>query len=148
METVFDLNRFVRAQEHGKWGSSYDVALAEIRAGRKRSHWIWYIFPQIKGIPGGASINTIRYSIQSLDEARAYAAHTVLGARLREITGALLDLPYKPVSSVMGSVIDALKLRSCMTLFYYATGEDCFKEVVNRYFSGDFDPITRRILSI
>src|ERR1700722_5255213 len=107
----FDLQRFRAAQEQG---GAYATALAELRAGRKRSHWIWFVFPQVDGL--GSSPMARRYAIRSLDEARAYLADDVLGPRLRESCEALLQLdPSEDAGTVLGG-IDALKLRSSMTL--------------------------------
>lgn len=147
MEQTFYLDRFLNAQNDGLHGSTYEKALSEIRNGGKSTHWIWYVFPQIKGIPGGHSYNTIHYAIINREEAKQYAEHPILGARLREITQALLDLPYRPIINIMGGNIDALKLRSCMTLFYYATHDPIFKRLIDRYFFSTFDPITHRLLA-
>ena len=103
------MERFLDAQE-----VVYTTALAEIRAGRKSSHWIWYIFPQMRGL--GHSYNSEYYGIESLEEAREYLHHEVLGERLREITGALLEHRNKSATDILGE-IDAMKLRSSMTLF-------------------------------
>ena len=131
----YDLNRFLYAQAGPICG--YETALAEMRTGRKRSHWIWYIFPQIAGLAPYPSPFTARYSISCLDEARAYLAHPVLGARLREITSILLSLPDSDPGTVMGSDIDALKLRSSMTLFASVPGaDDMFVQVLDRFFGG------------
>src|ERR1700712_832791 len=105
----FELSRFVEAQS-----SSYPDALEELRAGEKRSHWMWFVFPQIAGL--GTSPMARRYAIVSLDEARAYRAHPLLGARLRECVAALHDLPQMSAEDVFGAV-DAVKLRSSLTLF-------------------------------
>ena len=107
-----DLSRFLKAQEY-----DYDQALREIRAGRKRSHWMWYIFPQIQGL--GFTRTSEFYAIRDLDEAKAYLADPVLGARLKEISSALLDLDGLSASEIFGYP-DDLKLRSCMTLFCLA----------------------------
>lgn len=109
MSDPYDLDRFGTAQ-----AGSYETALAEIRRGAKRSHWMWYIFPQIAGL--GRSEMAQRYAIQSLDEARAYLAHPVLGARLRECVAALQDLIGTTAEAVFGAV-DAMKLKSSLTLF-------------------------------
>src|SRR6185312_2052548 len=109
MNDPYDLNRFVSAQER-----TYDAALAELRAGRKTSHWMWFVFPQIAGL--GRSELSLRFAIGSLDEARAYLAHPVLGPRLRECATALLETEGRTAGEILGS-IDALKLCSSMTLF-------------------------------
>ena len=111
----YDLDRFVKAQAY-----DYDAALREIRSGRKRSHWMWYIFPQLQGL--GFSSTAQYYGIRDLEEAKAYIAHPVLGPRLKEISEALLGLDTRDPSAVMGYP-DDLKLRSCMTLFELAAPE-------------------------
>lgn len=134
------VERFVRAQD----GGVYERALAEIRSGRKRSHWIWYIFPQARGL--GNSEFATYYSIASAEELAAYVAHPVLMARLREITQALLDLDETNPEHIV-SWIDAKKLRSCMTLFGDATGESVFGQVLERYYHGRADEHTREIVA-
>lgn len=134
-----DLERFVKAQE-----SDYATALAEIINGRKKSHWIWYIFPQLKGL--GHSYNSNYYGIADFDEAKAYMAHTVLGARLREISRALLELPKENTAREVFGGIDAMKVKSSMTLFYLATKEELFKEVLDRYYAGKVDSRTIELL--
>lgn len=130
-----DLQRFVEAQ-HG----TYPRALAELRAGRKRSHWIWYIFPQIAGL--GLSHMSVRYAISSLEEARAYLAHDVLGRRLRECAAALNALPTNDAASVLGHM-DAVKLRSSLTLFAEAApSEAVFREALDKFFEGRADEAT------
>lgn len=130
-----DLSRFLDAQE-----TTYATALSEIRAGRKRGHWMWFIFPQLKGL--GYSSNAIYYGIDGLEEAAAYLKHPVLGARLIEISRVLLDLPGRDATVVMGSP-DDLKLRSSMTLFARVPGtDDVFKQVLEKYFRGKQDPKT------
>ena len=136
---AYDLNRFLTAQER-----DYAQALAEIRAGRKRSHWIWYIFPQLRGL--GYSYNSEYYGIADAEEARQYLAHPVLGARLREITTALLELPESDPLLVMGRP-DDLKLCSSMTLFEYAAEQDSvFGKVLDKYYGGRRDAATLRML--
>jgi uncharacterized protein (DUF1810 family) len=133
----FDLQRFVDAQDAG---GTYERALAELRAGAKRSHWMWFVFPQIAGL--GFSETSRRYAIAGLAEARAYVDHPVLGPRLRECTQALLDLPGADAAVVLGSV-DAQKLRSSMTLFARAAPEEPrFAAVLDKYFAGRQDPAT------
>jgi uncharacterized protein (DUF1810 family) len=138
----FDLQRFRDAQGHG---GTYTTALAELRAGRKRSHWIWFVFPQIDGL--GSSPMARCYAIRSLDEARAYLADDVLGPRLHECCQALLTLdPGADADAVLGG-IDALKLRSSMTLFALAAPhEPVFNQVLDRYYDGHRDAVTERIL--
>jgi uncharacterized protein (DUF1810 family) len=136
-----DLGRFEEAQR-----GTYETALREVRAGEKRSHWMWFVFPQIAGL--GRSGTARHYAIDSLDEARSYAAHPVLGARLREIAGALLELEGdRSAEHIFGS-IDAMKLRSSMTLFARAAPEEpVFHQVLERYFDGAPDPKTDELLS-
>jgi uncharacterized protein (DUF1810 family) len=133
----FELQRFVDAQDAG---GTYDRALAELRAGGKRSHWMWFVFPQIVGL--GSSEMARRYAISGPDEARAYLAHPVLGARLRECAQALLDLPGSDAAAILGG-IDAQKLRSSMTLFGRADpGDPLFGAVLAKYFAGSEDEAT------
>jgi len=140
MSNPYDLDRFVTAQ-----AGSYDTALAEIRRGAKRTHWMWYIFPQIAGV--GRSTMARRYAIESLDEARAYLAHPVLGARLRECVAALQDLTGTTAEAVFGG-IDAIKLRSSLTLFIEAGAGALFAAALTRWFEGDRDPATLRLLGL
>ncbi len=140
----FDLNRFVAAQDRfvaaEDGGGTYERALAELRGGRKTSHWMWFVFPQIEGL--GRSPTARAYAISSLAEARAYLEHAVLGPRLRECADALLGLQGEDPVAVMGP-IDAIKLRSSMTLFARADpGEQRFPSVLHRYFSGTEDEAT------
>jgi uncharacterized protein (DUF1810 family) len=124
-----DLSRFVKAQQY-----DYDQALREIRSGRKRSHWMWYIFPQIQGL--GFSSTAQYYAIRDLQEAKDYLAHPVLGPRLREISSALLSLEGLSAHEIFGFP-DDLKLRSCMTLFRLADLEDSlFEQVLEKYYDG------------
>ena len=135
MSDPFDLQRFVDAQR-----DSYDTALAELRAGAKRSHWMWFVFPQVAGL--GRSATAQHFAISGADEARAYLAHPVLGPRLVECTQALLDLDGGDAVAVLGSV-DAQKLRSSMTLFALAAPEEpVFREVLDHYFGGELDEAT------
>ncbi len=135
-----DLERFVHAQA----GGVFERALGELRAGEKRSHWMWFVFPQIAGL--GRSETARFYAIGSLEEAQAYLAHPVLGPRLRECARALLENGSADAVRVMGS-IDALKLRSSMTLFAHAApGEPVFREVLDRYFDGRGDEATLSLL--
>jgi uncharacterized protein (DUF1810 family) len=139
VEDRFGLERFVDAQQ-----GIYEQALAELRAGRKRSHWMWFVFPQIAGL--GRSPTAQRYAISGLDEARAYLAHPLLGPRLRECCRMLLELPDPDAADVLGG-IDALKLRSSMTLFARADpGEPLFANVLERWYGGRPDEATERIL--
>ncbi len=134
------LDRFLIAQEH-----SYDTALREIRAGRKRSHWMWYIFPQIAGL--GMSYTAQLYSIQDISEARDYIAHPVLGARLIEISRALLTLDSSDATAVMGYP-DDLKLCSCMTLFKQVSDDPVFGAVLDKFYGGRADTRTLAILGL
>ncbi len=138
----FALERFIAAQQSG---CTYERALAELRAGRKRSHWMWFVFPQIAGLGHSATSRT--YAISSLDEARAYLDDPVLGPRLCECAEALVALDGVRAEDVLGEV-DALKLRSSMTLFARAAPEnDLFARVLARYFDGRPDPATERLLA-
>ena len=124
----YDLGRFVEAQE-----LDYTQALKEMKDGQKRGHWIWYIFPQIKGL--GHSYNSEYYGISSKEEAKAYLDHPVLGARLREITQALLDCNNKSADDILGFP-DVLKVRSCMTLFDLVSPNDIFNDVLYKFYEG------------
>jgi uncharacterized protein (DUF1810 family) len=139
LNVMSNLTRFVDAQV-----TDYQQALAEIKAGRKRSHWMWYIFPQIQGL-GFSSISQ-RYAIKDADEAAAYLQHPVLGARLLEISQALLGLASSNATSVMGSP-DDLKLRSSMTLFAAVPGASpVFQQVLDKFFAGKPDGQTLQML--
>jgi uncharacterized protein (DUF1810 family) len=144
MDDPYALQRFVDAQDHG---GAYGRALAELRRGRKASHWMWFVFPQLAGL--GFSEMARRYAISGLGEARAYLEHPVLGARLREATDALLDdgLAGLSADEVLGG-IDAQKLRSSMTLFLRAAPhEPRWAQALARYFDGVADAVTDRLLS-
>jgi len=133
----FDLERFVAAQN-----PIYAAVAAELRVGRKQSHWMWFVFPQIAGL--GASDMARRYAISSLDEARAYLAHTVLGQRLRECTALVLEVKDKSADDIFGYP-DNLKFHSCMTLFCHAAPEDTetvFRDALDRFFDGKQDKQT------
>jgi uncharacterized protein (DUF1810 family) len=131
----FQLSRFLEAQE-----ASYSTALEEIRSGRKRSHWIWYVFPQLAGL--GRSAMSDRYGLSGLAEARRYLEHPVLGARLREITRALVVHGDLDAESILGA-LDAAKVRSCLTLFSRADpGEPLFATALDRLYAGRPDPMT------
>jgi uncharacterized protein (DUF1810 family) len=137
MDDPFDLARFVNAQQQ-----IYARALDEVRAGAKRSHWMWFIFPQIAGL--GHSPMAQRYAVSGIDEAKAYLAHPVLGPRLREITTVLEDLPDADAEAVFGG-IDAAKLRSSLTLFARAERggpDDLFARALDRWFDGEEDATT------
>jgi len=141
MSDAFGLERFVAAQDDGR---TYDRALAELTAGRKTTHWMWFVLPQIAGL--GSSPMAQRYAIRSLDEARAYLAHPVLGPRLLAAAHAVAAGPAPDAVSLLGS-IDAQKLRSSMTLFARAApDEPVFPAVLDRYFGGAADPATEERL--
>lgn len=134
-----NLERFVTAQER-----DYDTALSEIRAGRKHSHWMWYIFPQLDGL--GKSEMAKRYGISDLTEATLYLGHPVLGPRLVEISKALLKLPERSATAIMG-VPDDSKLRSSMTLFASVPEADpVFNAVLMKFFEGQRDEATLKLL--
>ena len=134
----FDLERFVRAQ-----AIDYDRALSELREGQKRSHWMWYIFPQIEGL--GNSPMSHRYSIKSGAEARAYLAHPILGPRLRECAAVVNGLVGRSAHEILGSP-DDLKLRSCASLFASVSDDDVFAQLISKYFNGQHDGETLRRL--
>ena len=141
MSDPFDLQRFVDAQD----GGTYDAALAELRAGHKRGHGMWFVLPQLAGL--GRSATAQHYAISGLTEARAYLAHPVLGPRLRECAAALAELDTADPVAVLGGV-DAQKLRSSMTLFAAAAPEEAvFTRVLDHYFGGAEDPGTTRLLA-
>ena len=134
MPDSFDLQRFVDAQ-----ASVIDRVLAELRAGQKRSHWMWFVFRQIEGL--GFSAMAQRYSISSLDETKAYLAHPVLGPRLRECTQLVLDIEEKSAHAIFGSP-DDLKFRSSVTLFDLVSPNDVFAAALKKYFGGEADAAT------
>ena len=134
----FDLARFTSAQAH-----DYDVALNELRAGAKRSHWMWYVFPQFAGL--GRSSLSQHYAIGSRAEAQAYLAHPLLGPRLRECAAALLAHRGRSAGEIMGSP-DDLKLRSSATLFAAVSDEPVFRALLDQFFSGQPDPETLRLI--
>lgn len=137
----YNLNRFIDAQKY-----SYDIALGEIKAGHKRGHWIWYIFPQLKEL--GRSYRAQTFGIENIDEARLYLQHPVLGARLIEISSALLQLSNNNPSSIMGGFPDDEKLRSCMTLFAKISAEgSVFHRVLEKFFDGVVDDKTIKLLN-
>ena len=135
MADRFHLERFVDAQAR-----PYEQVRRELQAGRKESHWIWFIFPQIKGL--GESAMSIRFAIASLDEAKAYLAHPVLGPRLRECATLALNIEGRTSRDIFGS-IDQMKFRSSMTLFARAApDEEVFERCLDKYFAGAPDPAT------
>ncbi len=134
---AFDLERFVAAQDAG---DTYRTAAAELRRGRKTSHWMWFVFPQIAGL--GSSAMSRRYAIASTAEAAAYLAHPVLGPRLLEVTAIVAATRGVTAEHIFGG-IDAAKLRSCMTLFRHAApDEPLFGQVLDHFFDGVADPAT------
>jgi uncharacterized protein (DUF1810 family) len=138
------LERFVAAQDAG---GTYGRAVAELRAGRKVSHWMWFVFPQIAGL--GRSATALEFAISSLDEARAYLRHPVLGPRLAECARVLTEVAGRSAEQIFGG-LDAQKLRSSMTLFLRAGPGDPqaspFAQVLSQYFDGQPDPATDRLL--
>ena len=139
MADPFQLQRFVDAQ-----APVFDAVCAELRAGRKASHWMWFVFPQLRGL--GRSAMASAYGIASLDEAHAYLAHPLLGPRLRQCTQRVLDVEGRDAHAIFGSP-DDLKFRSCMSLFArVAGGRSVFDAALDRYFDGQPDPATLRLL--
>lgn len=137
----YNLDRYIEAQR-----GLFEQACSELRRGRKVGHWMWFVFPQIAGL--GASAMSQRYAIGSLDEARAYLAHPVLGPRLREICGIVLGVQDRGVEEIFGYP-DDMKFRSSMTLFARAAADDgMFVEVLRKYFGGMEDDTTLRILGL
>jgi uncharacterized protein (DUF1810 family) len=138
-DDAFGLSRFISAQD-----SVYDRVLEELKSGRKRSHWMWYIFPQVDGL--GYSATTKHYAIKSMEEARAYLNHPVLGSRLLECADAVLAIEGRSVSDILGYP-DDLKLQSSMTLFASVAGPDSvFVRVLDKYFQGEGDVRTLQLL--
>jgi uncharacterized protein (DUF1810 family) len=136
----FDLQRFVDAQER-----VYDTVVAELGDGRKRSHWIWFVFPQLAGL--GSSPTAVRYAISSRAEAAAFLSHEVLGPRLRECTRIVNDIGGRSVEEIFGWP-DNLKLRSSMTLFARATDDNAeFVALLDKYYDGEEDAVTVARLS-
>lgn len=126
----YDLNRFREALDF-----AYELALGEMRAGRKRSHWIWYVFPQVKGL--GRSYNARYYALDGVEEARQFLNDEELGGRLREITEVVLEHRGIDVEDLMNGEIDAIKLRSSMTLFDLVSPNDIFAQVLEAFFDGN-----------
>jgi uncharacterized protein (DUF1810 family) len=136
----FDLQRFVDAQKR-----VYPTVIDELRGGRKRSHWIWFVFPQLQGL--GRSPTALHYGISSLDEARAYLAHDTLGPRLRECTRLVAAIDGSSADEIFGWP-DNLKVRSSMTLFARATDDDAdFRAVLDKFYDGEEDSATVELLS-
>jgi uncharacterized protein (DUF1810 family) len=139
MVDPYDLQRFVRAQEH-----DYEEALSEIRSGRKRSHWMWYIFPQFDGL--GVSPTSKQYAVKSLAEARAFLAHPLLGPRLRECAAAAVRIEGLSAADIFGFP-DDMKLRSCATLFASVSpAGSVFHRIIDKYFHGEPDADTVRLM--
>lgn len=139
MTDPFDLNRFVQAQN-----AVYPTVIGELSRGRKQSHWMWFVFPQVAGL--GFSAMSQRYAIGSREEANAYLAHPILGARLLECTGLVLAVQGRTINAILGAPDDA-KFRSSMTLFGAVSDEPIFGEAIARYFAGERDDATLQILS-
>ncbi|MEV7397209.1 DUF1810 domain-containing protein [Aeromicrobium sp. NPDC092404] len=139
MSEPYDLRRFVDAQT----GGTYERALAELRAGRKTSHWMWFVFPQLAGL--GRSETAVRYAVAGVDEARAYATHALLGPRYDECCAALLGLGDVPMGDVLGQV-DAQKLHSSLTLFAQVTSSPLIDQLIDRHFDGQPDPATLELI--
>ncbi|MCK1711443.1 MULTISPECIES: DUF1810 domain-containing protein [unclassified Bradyrhizobium] len=139
MTDPFNLNRFVQAQN-----PIYSRVIGELSRGRKQSHWMWFIFPQIAGL--GLSAMSQRYAIGSRKEAEAYLAHPVLGARLVECTGLVLAVQGRTIHAILGAPDDA-KFRSSMTLFGAVSDQPIFSQALERYFSGERDGATLEMLS-
>lgn len=135
-----NLERFINAQQY-----DYPVALYELKAGYKESHWMWFIFPQYKGL--GYSSIAKYYAIQSKEEAIAYVHHPILGKRLMEISQVLLDLNCDDATAIFGSP-DNLKLKSCMTLFYIVSKESIFQQVIDKFYHGQYDQRTIELLEM
>jgi uncharacterized protein (DUF1810 family) len=141
MAKEYNLQRFLEAQEAG-----YEVALSEIKNGRKRSHWMWYIFPQIRGL--GSSETSRYYAIEDIREAEAFLTHPILGSRLVAICNELVALPLQNATQIFGYP-DDIKLKSSMTLFAAVAGSDpVFQSVLEKYFHGTKDATTLRIAGI
>ena len=139
MADPFQLQRFVDAQ-----APVFETVCAELRAGRKASHWMWFVFPQLRGL--GRSAMASAYGIASLDEARAYLAHPILGPHLQQCTQRVLDVEGRDAHAIFGSP-DDLKFRSCMSLFaHVAGGRSVFVAALDRFFDGRSDPATLRLL--
>ena len=140
MDDPFDLQRFTTAQ-----APVFETALAELKAGRKRTHWMWFVFPQMRGL--GASPTAQVFGVSSLAEARAYLAHPVLGERLRRCTEAVLALKDGDLGSIFGSP-DDVKFRSSMTLFARASDAPIFRAALDRYCEGRMDERTLALLDL
>ena len=144
-EDQYNLERFVTAQDGRVAGdaTAYETAAAELRAGRKRTHWTWFVFPQIAGL--GSSDMAVRYALGGWDETRAYLAHPVLSARLQECCEAMLSAESDSATAILGTP-DDLKLRSSMTLFAACSDDPIFQQVLDRFFDGMIDQRTIELL--
>jgi uncharacterized protein (DUF1810 family) len=136
----FNLERFVLAQRN-----AYARALSEIKRGQKSSHWMWFIFPQLKGL--GRSYESQLYGISGLDEAKAYLSHETLGSRLNECVSSLLTVEYRSALEIFGTV-DEMKLRSSLTLFNVASAEPIVDEALGKFFGGKLDAATLKLLGL
>ena len=139
MSNIYELRRFVEAQNQ-----VYEAVLDELRAGEKRGHWMWYVFPQIEGL--GVSAMARAYAISSQDEAEVYAEHPILGLRLRECTHLVMNVEERSAAQIFGYP-DHLKFRSCITLFEHSTTDKgIFRDALLKYFDGKPDQLTIDIL--
>ena len=138
MDTPKCINRFLEPQR-----TAYAIALEEVQSGRKTGHWMWYVFPQLRGL--GQSTSAWYYGIENLDEARIYLAHPLLGRRLREITQAILDLPETDIMKFF-TWPDNMKFRSCMTLFAQISEDDLFVQTLDKFFDGRENDLTLNLL--
>lgn len=139
VDDLYDLNRFIQAQKN-----DYERALAEVKSGRKRSHWMWYIFPQFDGL--GFSQTSKRYAIKSVAEAKAYLSHPILGPRLIQCVEAVLQVEGRSADEIFGSP-DDMKLKSCATLFAHVSpAGSVFEQLLNQFFQGDRDTKTLCLL--
>lgn len=139
--TLNSLQRFLDAQKN-----QYYIALREMREGSKRSHWIWFIFPQIQGL--GQSPESKRYGISDLEEAKTYLSHPVLGARLREITAEVLKHTDSSIRTIMGGGIDVKKFKSSMTLFDAVSPNDIFAKALETFYGGERDNKTLEMITL
>lgn len=134
------IDKFIKAQE-----KDYELALNEIKSGKKRSHWIWYIFPQLSSL--GFSSTAKYYGIKDLEEAKEYLENDILKSHLEEITNELLMLPSYDILSIV-SYPDNLKINSCMTLFYLASNNELYKKVIDKYYNSKMDENTIKLLEV
>lgn len=134
------IDKFIKAQE-----KDYELALNEIKSGKKRSHWIWYIFPQLSSL--GFSSTAKYYGIKDLEEAKEYLENDILKSHLEEITNELLMLPSYDILSIVGYP-DNLKINSCMTLFYLASNNELYKKVIDKYYNSKMDENTIKLLEV